>query len=1124
MQELDRQHLILSASDLNNYLACAHLTALDLARARGEGDEEPERGADAELLARKGDEHEAAYLARLKGEGREIVEITMDDGSPESLAVAVAETEAAMRAGAEVIYQGAFLRDGLRGHTDFLFRVDRESDLGDHSYEVADTKLARRAKPYFILQLCFYSELVAATQGREPERIHVVLGDRTHHSFRIAEFSAYFRHVRDSFLADLATGMTGTYPEPVAHCSICRWRAVCDARREADDHLSLVANVTRGQRERLVGAGVTTLSGLAEELPTATGIDADVLARLHRQAALQLDSRETGKLAYEFREPVEVRGFARLPKPSPGDVFFDMEGDPLFDGGGLEYLFGYVTNDADEPQFEALWGRDRAEERDALERFLDAMTERRRLHPDLHIYHYNHYEVTALKRLVGAHGTREEELDELLRGEVFVDLYKVVREGLLISQPSYSIKKVEAFYMEQRDTTVTDGGDSVIEFERWLEERDQAILDAIAAYNEDDCVSTLLLRDWLIGLRTELAGRLAAEGGVPIPWFEIAERKELSEEKLAELAENERLLRDLLEGVPANAGDRDAEQQGSWLMAQVIEYHHREARPVYWSMFDRMEADPADLVDDPECIGRLTPDGSTPPRPEARSIIERLLFPPQETKLRAGSGALDPADGKNPGSVVALDVETGWLDLKRGSKLQQRPFPEAVIPPGPYRTDEQEGALRRLGRAVLAGDRGTYPAAQRLLRRELPGLQGESFAEIAANLADSYLFVQGPPGSGKTHSGARVIVDLLAAGHRVGVTSTSHKVIHNMLGEVEAVADERGFVFKGRKKCSTDNPESEFDSLHGLIESVDDNAALSDPEVRLTAGTAWHYCREDTAQLDYLVIDEAGQVSLADALALATAARNVILLGDPQQLPQVSQAAHPEGSALSVLEHLLGDRQTVEDDRGIFLAETWRMHPDVTRFVSELMYDGRLRSAPGRERQRIVADGLLSGTGLRRLSVEHSGHGQSSPEEATEIGAAITGLLDEGARYVDHDGNEHALRPQDILVLTPFNAQVRRLEDRLPAGVRIGTVDKLQGQQAQISFYSMATSSGEDIPRNIEFLFSRNRFNVAVSRARCLAVLVCSPRLLDIRANSIEQMRLVNALCAFTEAVDQVDT
>ena len=301
-----------------------------------------------------------------------------------------------------------------------------------------------------------------------------------------------------------------------------------------------------------------------------------------------------------------------------------------------------------------------------------------------------------------------------------------------------------------------------------------------------------------------------------------------------------------------------------------------------------------------------------------------------------------------------------------------------------------------------------------------------------------------------------------------------------------------------------------------MIESVGDNGALSDPEVALTAGTAWHYCRDDTAALDYLFIDEAGQIALADALGLATAAENVVLLGDPQQLPQVAQGRHPAGSSLSVLEHLLGDAQTIDPAHGIFLAETYRLHPDVCSFTSELMYDGRLESAPGRERQCVDADSELSGTGLRWLPVEHIGRSQSSREEAERIATAIEPLLD-GGTYTDADGQEHPMLPEDILVLTPYNAQVRVLEEHVPAGVRVGTVDKFQGQQAQVAFFSMATSSGEQIPRNVEFLFSRNRLNGAVSRARCLAVLVCSPQLLDIHANSIEQMRLVNALCRFVE-------
>ena len=891
----------------------------------------------------------------------------------------------------------------------------------------------------------------------------------------------------------------------------------------------MVANISRRQRELLVRAGIETLAqlGSADRL-LVPGIDPEVLERLHDQAALQLSARETAQHRYQLRPLEGQRGFGRLPQPNEGDVFFDMEGDPLFDDGGLEYLFGLITpNGGGVPKFTAIWGLDREQERLALEEFIDYIVERRTRFPRLHIYHYNHYEVTALKRLAGAHGTREEELDQLLRDEVFVDLYKVVREGILISQPSYSIKKVEAFYMDERDTAVTDGGDSVIMFERWLDERQQSILDEIAAYNEDDCVSTLRLRDWLLGLRDE-AGLTA--------WF-TREEKEQSEAALALQAENEALMRPLLEGLEEDPADRNADEAERWLMAQLLEYHHREARPVWWAYYERLDGDAAALTQDIECIGGLTLDDDRAPWKDKQSLVYRLWFPAQETKMGARSEAVDAADGGNPGNLVAVDVEEGWLELKRGKKLDERPFPSGLMPSGPYRTKEQQGALRRLAEAMLGGDAGQYAAARQILRCEAPRLEGRAqgepidqpgmeigeLKEIAASLDHSHLFIQGPPGSGKTRNGARLIVDLIGQGKRVGVTANSHKVIHNLLAKVEEVAQGEGVDFRGLKKCSNDNPESAFGSPHGFIDSVDDNGALNDPEVMLTAGTAWHYCREDTAGLDYLFIDEAGQVSLADALALSTAACNIVLLGDPQQLPQVSQAAHPKGSSLSVLEHLLGGVQTVAAERGIFLDQTYRLHPRIAEFLSELMYDGRLGAAEGRERQNVQAEGGLSGSGLRWLAVEHEGRSQSAPEEAIAIAAAIEPLLEAG-HYVDCEGERHRLTPPDILVLTPFNAQVRCLQERLPEGVRVGTVDKFQGQEAEVAFFSMATSSGDEVPRGVEFLFSRNRLNVAISRARCLAILACNPRLLDIRANSIEQMRLVNALCMFTDLAEEQGT
>ncbi len=509
-----------------------------------------------------------------------------DDRSFEALTATADATAEAMRGGAEVIYQATFFQPPFRGHADFLFKVDRASHLGPWSYEVADAKLARRAKPYFLIQLCFYSELLEVVQGGDPpERVHVILGDRRLESFRLAEFSAYFRRVRERFLATL-TEQVETYPDPVAHCGVCRWKDHCDAQRVADDHLSLVANIYGRQRELLREAGVTTLEALGRLDPGrgVDGIRAEQLAKLRQQAELQLRTRETGEPALELLEPTEGRGFARLPKPSTGDVFFDMEGDPFIELG-LEYLFGFVTDDQAEPDFTALWGRTQVEERQALESFIDFVTARRERWPDLHVYHYNHYEVTALKRLAGQHGTREEELDQLLRDEVFVDLLKVVCEGIRIGQPSYGLKKVEAFYMDQRDTSVTDGNESLVEFERWLDQGgvdggDPTILEEIAAYNRDDCLSTLRLRDWLLEQR-EACER---EYRVEIEW---ADRKpeERSEEAVELADETARLIAALCDGVPEELAERDDEQQARWLMAQLLDYHRREARPVWWAFF-----------------------------------------------------------------------------------------------------------------------------------------------------------------------------------------------------------------------------------------------------------------------------------------------------------------------------------------------------------------------------------------------------------------------------------------------------------------------------------------------------------------------------------------------------------
>ena len=1144
--QLTGDNLLFSATDLINFLECEHLTWLDLEATHQRLTAEPKRADAAKLVARKGREHERRYLEGLRAEGNGLVEIP--DAAP---AVAIEATLQAMRSGAEVIHQAA-LRDGLwRGYADFLERLDGvATDLGEFGYEAADTKLARRVKPYFLLQLCLYSELIGSAQGRPPELMHVALGTGERESFRVADFSAYFRRIRRHLEELLAAGLDETYPDPVEHCALCRWSDLCDGRRLADDHLSLVAGMGRVQVTRLAERGITTVARLAssgaDERPRRVG--ADTFERLRQQARLQVSERDTGEQSYELLAPAPERGFALLPEPDEGDVFFDIEGDPFYDDG-LEYLFGVAWREGSEERFRAFWGTDRRQERLAFQAFVDWVGERRRRYPNMHIYHYASYEPTALKRLMGLHATREDEVDGLLRGRVMVDLYRVVHQGLRISKPSYSIKKVEAFYMPEREASVTDGEDSILKFEEWLDSGDGELLDWIERYNEEDCVSTLRLRDWLLERRSECA----AHHGHEIPWRPCG-AAEVPEAQAEELGEVARLQRSLWEGLSEEPSELPDEERPRWLLGQLLDYHRREDKPAWWELFARLERTEEDLRElDGEALACIEPDGE-PAAIGGRSPSARqpMHFPAQEHKVRSGT-YLDPFSAKrepngalNPFSchkweVLEIDDAQGTLSLKVTPTLKDAPLPRALIPGRPIPNEVQREALRELARAGSAEglDSETAPhrAARALLCRELPrstalapaaalqddGHELDRTRAIARGLDRSYLFIQGPPGSGKTYTGAMLILDLLAAGRRVGIAAPTHKAISNLLAEIEEHAPP-GRPFAGLKK-SGDDDCFQSNRAEPLIGNAKSPAAFpTETGVELMAGTAWLWCREQMREtVDYLVIDEAGQVSLADALAMATSARNVILLGDPLQLAHVSQAIHPEGSGVSILEHLLGSNGTIPRDRGVFLDQSRRMHGDVCDFISRAIYEDRLTSVDFCDNQRIDADGPLTGTGVRALLVDHDANTRSSPEEAAVVTERIDELI--GARYTMADGTSRDLKAGDMMVVSPYNAQVRCLRERLDAAglddVSVGTVDKFQGQEAPVVFFSMATSSGEEIPRNVEFLYSRNRLNVAVSRAKCLAVLVCNPNLLTIRCRSIEQMRLVNALCLLVELAEE---
>lgn len=1101
--------LLFSPSDLNHFLECGHLTQLEL--RRDPRSPRPQRDAQAELLAAKGAEHERAWLDRFRAERDEVVCVGVTVGERDWVADAE-RTREAMARGASVIYQGVFVDDEWHGISDFLVRVEEPSALGGWSYEAWDTKLARRSKPYFALQLCFYTEQIARIQRRVPQQMVVVLGTGDVERLRHRDFDAYYHTVRSQFLAAVQA-RTPTYPYPVEHCGLCEYQRECERRWEEDDALSLVANIRRDQVERLNATGVETVAELARiDSGRRLGIGEVPLRRLQQQAALQTEFTLTGRHRYELLPIDERTGFRLLPRPSQGDVFFDMEGDPYFEPRrGLEYLFGVLTVDDGADRFEGRLALNRDAEKAALEWFIDAVQDRLRRWPDLHVYHYASYEPATLKRLTAEYATREAQLDDLLRREVFVDLYQVVRQSLRISHRSYSIKSVRSFFMPDAGKgDVASGGDSILEFERWRQTGDDRILKAITEYNREDCLSTVKLRDWLLERKTEAEHAF----GQTVEWKAVGEAALSEKREEIDALTQARIDRLRRLGTPE-----------ATLLADLLNYHRREAKPEWWAYFERRQKSLDDLLEDTAAIAYLHRAEGEESVPDKKSIIVPLDFPDQEFKLapHPKNQVEDPFRGVAAGALAGIDSARGRLHLRQGPAAAARPLPSALAAGKPIPDDVQRNALGRVADDMAnGGDR--YRAVRALLARELPRVRGRRAGEplqtinldtqkaLVSALDDSYLFIQGPPGSGKTWTGSRLIVSLIAAGKRVGVAALSHKAINNLLEEVEKAAVEMEVSFTGLKK-NTD----EDDCFSGkCIGNTTKNEDCETSDAPLIAGTSWLFSREGMqGRLDYLFIDEAGQLSLADTVAIGTATNNLILLGDPQQLPHIQQGVHPAGAGRSVLEHLLPGSATVAEDRGIFQERTFRMHPAISAYISELAYDGRLSSADGCERQAVTSGGL-NGAGLRYIPVPHQGNTQSSREEADAIRREVDLLLG-GGTFTDATGATRPITRTDILVVAPYNMQVHCLRAHLPEGIEVGTVDKFQGREAAVVFFSMASSSGEDVPRGLEFLFSRNRLNVAISRARALAVVVSSPTLLHARCNTLDQMRLVNNLCRFAE-------
>ena len=1151
-------------------------------------DEIPPKSELEKQLIEDGKRHEKNLIKSFEDKNNEVVNI---GNFPEK--ERIKETENAMINRASYIYQASLINNEIKGSADVLKRIDEPSNLGDWSYIPIECKLSSTSKTTFIIQSCAYCDLLEDYQGKKVSQFELYLGGENFQRFETKKYWNWYSILKKrykEFIENFNEDMEIKFI-PGNHG---KWTDYVTGKLKKDRDLIIVAGMTQSQRIKLIKKNIKTIDDFAALKSNNKIFESknNTLKNLYNQAKVQVRQQSSdGKPNIEpilWKNSYAKEGKIKniIPLRNDGDVWFDMEGfNDSVKGIKLEYLFGACYQKNGKIKFKRWWAHDHIQEAEAFEKWVNWIEERRIEFPKLHIYHYANYEKDAMRKLQQKYPNSfaVKIIDDWLREGLMVDLLPIVKNAIVLGEESYSIKKVEKLYKEERKTAITNAADSVVAYQRFLESGEKKevsespLLQNIELYNKDDCESTEELHTFLLNLTKKYENiNLFSEENFEKDLTIESKNKEpnlyeainkISDEffslipKELQFLDEEKYFKDSNK-LLMNKGPFDLSWKSQIVLSQLLRFHSNEAKALWWRYFDRKKADIFELEKDPECIHEAIFQDKKRDKDEDLDLYNFKFEPFSNSKLQSDflDGGLEMEIQQTGLSlnVQKLEEDSGIISFKFQKKkcenwkkdnpqikdFEIKNFPGLIKNCSLFKkeSDLSRTLINRLlpqAEAWKEKKQSLPMTLKNLLERE----GKDELVELNKNLKvtdlgfakhiteymnkqnSAILAIQGPPGTGKSTLIAEVIVGLGLKSKRIAICANSHPAIDNLLIKIKEISDKKSadiFIVK------SDNNRSSLRA--GKLSKKSINTIQSKKitkEMLVVGGTTWaHSIDESIDQYDVLVIEEAGQMSLANTAVISRCAKSIILVGDQQQLSQPTKANHKFGGGLSVLEYWMNNKKVVPNNLGIFLSKSWRMEPSIASIVSDIFYESKLKSYNKNCDNKIIWKEKIKSSsgvyfpdqGFHFENICHIGNNQTSKEEALKIKEIVDKLYGSSYEYFSKDKLKSGkITKQEILVIAPYNAQVNLLRNYLNDKARVSTVDKFQGQEAPVSIFSLTASSGDDAPRGLEFLLQPNRLNVAISRAKCLSIIVGSNQLSSTLVKNIKDAELLNTFCKLSE-------